>query len=232
MRMRAWLALAALLPWHECCAQHWSGLAGVATDSTVRGISRTAGQPVLQAGVAYAGSEGIVAGAWGATTLRASHPASETELNPYLGWSGRLAADWDGRALLSHYGFAGQATYQEDYDEAAVSVTYRNALRMTLAVSPDTSLQSRYGAVARGVVAAADLAGRMQILHAVYADAGVGYADLDLIHTGYGYWNAGVDARLAALRLELSYIGTSPAASRIYRGLAGSRWLASALLAF
>lgn len=67
--------------------------AGVVSDYRYRGISQTSLKPALQAGVDYAGPNGIYLGAWGSTIkwLEDSGSDGKVEIDLYGGWKGEVA---------------------------------------------------------------------------------------------------------------------------------------------
>lgn len=138
----AWLAFA---PVHA----QVSGSVGVVTDYRYRGYSLSAGDPALQASIAYDAASGVYGGLFASTTREEEGTGSQWI--PYAGIARRDGAgrSWDVGVRYVH--FTGEGTYlppaygepavSYDYLEAHVGVAFRRAA-VRLHLAPDY-----YGAV-------------------------------------------------------------------------------------
>jgi uncharacterized protein (TIGR02001 family) len=96
------LCILALIPSHTVLAQDWSAELAIVTDYVDRGISNSAGEPALQAGLAHAVGSGFTLGGW-ASTVGNGPGNNWSEVNFYAakGWQigdadAELAATWIG----------------------------------------------------------------------------------------------------------------------------------------
>lgn len=231
-RALAWI-LVALAP--QTFAAGWGGSLGAASDYVFRGLSQSEDQPSAQADVHYYAASGWFAGLSAATVRIATEGGTTAELEAYAGISRPLGENWSARLDLVHYSYPGYAPARRyNYDELIGSIDYRDRVFVSVAASPDTSIESTRGSPTTRPALAYDVALHQPLFRALSANAGVGYEDLRwLVHTGYVYWNAGLAYDFGAVQLDVSYIGTSGKAKTLfYRDVADDRVVAALLWHF
>ncbi len=211
-------------------AEEWDASLTLTSDYIVRGITRSDGDPSIQADLHLNGGSGWTAGLAAATARLGPYDPISAELAPYIGYGRRLGDDWQGRVSATHYDYPGSdSSDQYRYDELAAGVGWRNRLFFNAALLPDTSIESKNGKASGRLAYAVDLAGHAPLLSAWSFNAGFGYYDLhDLIGVGYLYWNAGLAYDFGSAQFDLSWIGTNATAKSLYyEERAGNRWAAT-----
>lgn len=204
---------------------------GASSDSVIRGVSESGGDPALQAGVHYAWDSGAVAGVRAASVKVRSPagPRDELELDSYVGFGFSPAAAWDARITLIHYALPWSTLRQRSYDELAVSAIWLGRVSLAVAASPNRPGPGGIEKPAYDYQLALrwPLAGRLSL------DTGLGWYDLSrVVGYGYAYWSAGVSYSARPVSLALSWIGADERVTAGYGDLAEDRVVASALWAF
>ncbi len=223
------LWLVVLLPTAVAWSAEFQGSLGASTDNVFRGLTQSQGQASEQAD-AYVTSTHWYGGLTGETVKRLRNASVSAELIGYIGYQQLLSEDWNAALSARHYDYVGSAhRTRYDYDEFDATVSWRQQLALTLAASPDTYAAAAYRHFGRGAAFAAELAGREPLPYGVSADLGIGYYDLrQEVQSGYAYWSAGVGKQGRSWEVALRYIGTDAQARRLFSGLAGDRFVASA----
>jgi uncharacterized protein (TIGR02001 family) len=232
---RVLLSAMALLSCLSASAGDWGGSLGIMSDYVYRGLTLSNHQSSLQADVHYYGAAGCYAGVWAASAKHAAGAAMTPQINAYLGCTRTLAEDWSARLSVTHYDYPWSAYRRRyQYNELAGTLAYADRLFLTVAVSPDSSVDTTRGAPADRAALSYDLALRQPLPLALSFEAGVGYYDLRwLVDTGYAYWDAGFAYDLGRLELNLAYIGVSPVArSLFYDDVVADRVVATVLWHF
>lgn len=84
-----------------------TGEVSVTNDYRLRGISQTAGEVAVQAGLNYSADNGFFAGIWGSNVDRESYD-SDVEIDLYVGYFGALSDELEYDVALSYYTYPGQ----------------------------------------------------------------------------------------------------------------------------
>jgi len=121
-----------------------------------------------------------------------------------------------------------------DYSELAIALGYRDWLRMSLAVSNDTTLATYRGIARDGTALAWDLGVQRPLGSRLSFSAGLGYYDLqDLFGTGYAYGSLGLFADVGPVRIDLSHYRTDSTGTELFGSeLANSRTVLSVMTSF
>lgn len=138
----AWITLATAIFAGAPAAAGWWASAHLTSDYVARGFSRTAGSPALQAGVRYQARSGLVAGLWGSNVDfdfgAGLDDSREVELQGFAGWGTELGEAWSLSLLGLRYHYPDSGlTGDGSYNEARVTLLYRQLLRMSLAYTDD-----------------------------------------------------------------------------------------------
>lgn len=216
-------------------AGSWGSSIGIASDYLARGVTRSAGEPSLQADGHYAWDSGWFAGA-SAATVRQS-PASDVaaELSAYFGYARAITTTWGSRMTAAHYAYPSYSPRRVyDYDELSASLGYQDRLFLSVAVSPDRGADTTRGTASQRTALAYDLTLRQPLTQGLSASLGMGYNDLHhLVGAGYWYWNAGVAYDRGPLHVVVAFIGTDATAkSLFYDDAAANRLVATVLWSF
>jgi uncharacterized protein (TIGR02001 family) len=204
----------------SCClaADTWGGSLALTSDYLVRGITRTYDRPALQLDLHALDSSGLVAGFFASNTQIDEDESRGAELNPYLGFAWKSAADWHGKVLASYYAYPWNASGSRyNYVELDADWGYQEWLDLAASYSPD-SPRFVQGRGLEGVSEwSAEVNLQQPLFRRLSGTAGVGYADLAGPRgTGYVYWSVGAALDLAPLALAVAYVDTSNAARLLY----------------
>jgi len=213
----------------------WGGSTGATSDYVSRGVTRSAGEPSVQADGHYLWSSGWFAGASAASVRRNSSSPTTAELTGYVGYTQSFTGVWSGRMTAAHYEYPGITPRRlYNYDELSSSLIYCDRLFLTVTVSPDQGTDSVRGTARNRTVLAYDLTLHQSLPLGLSTNWGVGYDDLHrLVGVGYVYWNAGLGYEIGTVHFDLSYIGAdSTAQSLFYDNAATNRLVATVLWSF
>ena len=227
--------LAAAFNGSAASAEGWSGSLAVTSDYIVRGITRSDGDPSLQGDLHRDFAQGWFAGLSAATVRLGPDEPISAEADAYAGYRQDLGGGFHGSLTATHYDYPGSDSGdQYRYDEVAAAIAWRNRLRLSASVLPDTSIESRYGKANGRPAYAADIAIHQPVRAGWSFNAGLGYYDLQqLIGVGYPYWNGGIAYDCGSAQIDLSYIGSSATAKSLYYDeRAGNRWAATLVWQF
>ncbi|MDR3416317.1 MAG: TorF family putative porin [Nevskia sp.] len=229
-----------LLPAALACAgpagaQGWGGSLGVSSDNVYRGQTQSHNEPSGQADLHYYGRSGWFAGLSASSIKRSPYDSTSAEFEPYLGWQWQLTDPWSARVAAVHHDYPwNNPGRRYNYDELTGTVGYADRAFLTVAASPDVSIDGPYASATGRAALVYELALHQPLQHALSVNAGVGYYDLRwAAGTGYVYWNAGLGWDLGRVQLDLSYLGTDGVARHLfYSGVAVNRLVATALWHF
>lgn len=226
---RASLAvLMGLAVWRAAPAAGLGATLGASTDNVFRGISESAGDPSVQAGVHYAGTGGAFAGLRAATIKpRVTYGTRDTvELDAFAGYGTAWGDDWNARAMLVRYDYPWSDPRRRGYGELALGATWRGRVTLSVAASPDKPA----AADRRDRAYDYELAVRWPVSGALSLDAGAGYHDLRRTYgIAYAYWSAGAAWTWRQATLALAWIGADGQAREGYGDAADDRVVASVL---
>jgi uncharacterized protein (TIGR02001 family) len=211
------LSLALASP-HSPAAGTWGGSAALTSDYFVRGITRTEDQAALQLDLHYAGSSGILAGAFASNTQIDAGRSRDVELNGYWGfvWTGN--GDWHGRVLGGYYVYPwNDAGSTYNYGELDLDLGYQEWLDVGMSYSPDAPRYLRDRRLVGVSAQSLELNLQHRLIGKLAAASGVGYCDLaGAGGTGYVYWSVGASYDLAPVTLTLSYVDTGAGAKKLF----------------
>ena len=217
----------------------WSGQVAATSDYVLRGISQTDGHPAAQGSVVYQAASGAYVGAWGSSIDNTDwyYPAGDAqfEVDLFAGYGRRLSDNWSADVRATRYFYAGGSEFVEyDYTELEAAVLYRDAVRVSVAWTPDTTLVTRPGLIEGSQAVACEFAVHRPILSWLSLVAGIGFRDIELASTGgYVYWNAGLSAQRGALSVDLGRYGTDGEGRELFGSdSAGARTALSVAWAF
>lgn len=211
----------------------WGGSIGAVSDYVYRGITQTRGKPALQLGLYREFGSGWSLGAWSSPVDYGKRIDASYELDLSLTRSWLLAEHWSARVAYTHYFYPGERG-DYDYDEWAASLTYRDRLTATVAVSPNLSLYA-YGHTAWRELATSYEFAAVQPLSARWSiTGGAGHYDLrELFGTGYWFWSFGLAFSWEGLQLDILHIATDSTAEHLFgEEQAGRRVSASVVWRF
>jgi len=229
--------MAALLLGRAAAAQaaEFGGFIALTSDYVYRGATQTGHDPALQADAHYYSACGWLAGLWGTSVRPDPRGVTDVELDPYLGYTRALGDEWSTRLAAVYHAYVGNNPGSRyEYSELAGTLAYRSQVFLTVAVSPDTELQTGYDTSVRRVAASGDLSWHGSLGHALSANIGVGYYRLHRpFSSGYGSGSAGLGYEWGRIHLDLSLIGVSGAAHDFfYYGEASNRLVGTVLWQF
>jgi uncharacterized protein (TIGR02001 family) len=227
------LSLASVCCLSVCRADGFGGELGIASDEVFRGLTQSDNQASPQADLHYTLS-GWYGGVSAVGVRRGGDESAGVGLIGYLGYQQRFGDDWSASIAARHYDYPGyrQRNYY-DYDEAAVSVSWRELIVATVMASPNVFFIDFYGHNGRGLAYTYELGGRYPLPQGFCLNAGVGYYNLDRqIGTGYTYWSAGISKQWRSLNFDVRYVGTDDTAREHFEQFAENRVVLSALWLF
>ena len=162
----------------------------------------------------------------GATTLRQPSDAPRTlQLTERVGYTWTLSSDWGAQLDYSHYAYPFASSLRPfEHDGVGATFAYRDlafmsiaGLRKAHAGDDDDRWSFAY-----------DLVGRHPLRPGLAMTAGGGYEDRHRQSGfGYAYGHVGLEARVDAAQLEVSYILTDNTAKARFGERASNRWTAS-----
>jgi len=211
----------------------WGGSIGAVSDYVYRGISQTRGKPALQLGVYRDLGSGWSIGAWSSPVDYGERIDASYELDLSLTRSWLLANQWSARVAYTHYFYPGERG-DYDYDEWVASLTYRDRLTATVAVSPNRSLYAYRHTAWRELATSYELAAVQPLSARWSITGGAGYYDLrELFGTGYWFWSFGLVFAWEGLQLDILHIATDSTAEHLFgEEQAGRRFSASVVWRF
>jgi uncharacterized protein (TIGR02001 family) len=236
-RARRWIAWPALpvvvlagAASSPASAQRVQAHVSLASDYVVRGVSRSQGDPSLQAqlgvDVGANGSAGISA----ATMNLNPGPGPNRELAVYVSRSKSLARDWTLAGSLTRYFYSPQIPgLPYDYSEARLELSWRDRAQVGVAASPDYSVRSRRGVARASTALEYTLTVLQPLTSSVALSAGVGQFDLsDGLGLRYAYWSASAVYTGRRTSLALTWTDAEAATRTLFSAAAtGNRLIAT-----
>ena len=204
------------------------GTLGASSDNVFRGLSQSDGQASLFAD-AHLSADPWFLGLSAESIRHRPDPSAGAELIAYGGYQLPLADSWSAVVELRHYDYPGNSQRSRyDYDELSAAVSWQQRLTLAVIASPDTYAAARYERYGSGAAFAAELSAEQPLPHALSAEAGVGYYDLQQeVGAGYAYWDLGLSRQWSSWELALRYVGTDAIARHLFGAEAGDRIIAS-----
>jgi uncharacterized protein (TIGR02001 family) len=206
----------------------------VSSDYVVHGVTRSQGNPIVQAQLGWVGGRsGWTAGVWLSTLDLNPGPGPRHEVDPYIGKRWALDRNWSLRTYLTRYMFRPHAArVGYDYTELQSALSFRDTIEVGMTWSPDYSGYSLRGVGRDGAMLTYEASARFPATRWLSLNAGVGRRDLQAVYrAGYWYWSAGAETAFNRMSFAVSYIGTSQAAIDLYGAeYAGDRMVATIAL--
>lgn len=226
----------ALAPAVGIAAGAWSASVDVTSEYFVRGISRSNGDPALQADLRGDARSGLMLGLSVSSVQIAPMQPRNVEASGFAGYSFNPFGRWQASVALSHYDYlqnqSGAAHY--DYNEISLDLAPRPWLALNARYSPNTP---RYVSYLSSLVRTANhsleanltwpLRDRLALLGGV-GRAGFSGPDGDT----YTYWSAGGRYDLESWTGSVTFIDTSRAARTLYATASPGRWAATVMRRF
>lgn len=212
-------------------AADWTASVAATSNYLVNGLTRSGNEAAVQAHVGWLGDSGWSAGVWASTVQRHPENGPRYELDLYIARAWRIGRDLNASARVSRYQSLGDsALFPYDYTELAASLSFREAVTVTIAASPDYSFYTSHGYAPEGTSITCELSMQRPVGRRLQLTAGLGHADLQGRYGArYWYWSAGGQLAWRRLDIGLSYVGTDGTAERLFGpALAGNTWIATA----
>jgi uncharacterized protein (TIGR02001 family) len=206
---------------------------GGTSDYVAYGLTRSRGEPVVQAHLAFSNARGLTAGAAASGANLYAGPGISKEFAPYLAHRAPLSSNMALGIELTRYIYPDDTTgLGYDYTELRAGVSWRELVEVTVAATPDLSMFSSSRGSARDRTAVhVELTALVPLSRRWSLTSGAGYADLsDLFDTGYWYYSAGAELRWRDVTASLVAIGTDSTARALFRDRADETRLVAALL--
>lgn len=199
------------------------GYLTLASDYVLHGLSQTAGNGVLQAGLDYGHSSGFfVGGRVSNVDFEAEYAIAnprDVEIDAYLGF-GREHGPWTWAVTAGKYLYP-DSTYGYDYTEFNATAAYRQWIRYTASYLEDWPS-------ADGSALDQELTGSVPLPRDVALAASVGRIESNgAADLAYSYWNAGATKLWRRLSVDLRYHDTSYSSIAYIGEPAGSEWVLS-----
>jgi uncharacterized protein (TIGR02001 family) len=202
----------------------------VSSDYVVHGVTRSQGNPIVQAQLGWTGDSGWSAGAWLSTIDLNPGRGPTREIDPYVGKRWMLGRDWSLRSDLTRYLFRPRLQgVAYDYTELRGALSFRDVLEIAIGFAPDYSGYSWRGPARDRTMLTYEASAHFPATRWLSLNAGAGRRDLqDAFGVSYWYWSAGTETSFDRVSFALSYIGTSHAAVDLYGSeYAGDRMVAT-----
>ncbi|MFO1425932.1 MAG: TorF family putative porin [Steroidobacteraceae bacterium] len=221
--------LPATLPGGHAVAGDFDLNVALASDRVEHGVSRSQGDPSLQARAGLRFGEGWWAGASFTTMNLNPGPGPNREVGVYIGRGGELGRGWSWSADAARYFFSAQIPrLPYDYAELRLAAAWRGRVELALTVSPDYSVGTRLGVARNAVSVDAQLNVVQPLSPWLQLSAGVGHFDVD-DRAPLGFWYWGASAILGGPRLSLALTWTG--SEHATRNMFGPRGTGERLLA-
>ncbi|MBL8298318.1 MAG: hypothetical protein JNN30_08230 [Rhodanobacteraceae bacterium] len=214
-------------------AQDWGGAVGYGTDNIYRGVSLSSGQPAWLADLHYRGRDWSIG--IGATQERPPFQSSGAQITLYADRRWQFDDDWSAKIGVLHYESPWNVWRDElSYTDLTAAIGWRGRWRLNLALSADTpGLFSYRVATKKGRAATAELSYQQPLQGRLAANAGFGYAHLDVAGLNYRYASAGLSYGLGDVYLYTSVLWSSPNALRYNTGARDhTRWVTTLIWSF
>lgn len=199
-------------------AQQVHAAIGAVSDYVVHGVSRSLGDPAVQAELAFAGRRGMAVGLWASSANLNPGPGSTQEYGLFLAQRFQAGMDFSVDLSAFRYEYPRDATgLAYAYTQLRAALSYRETLELAVAHSPDWSVFTRYGAARNRAATWIELSASWPLSARASITGGVGYADLRRhADTGYGYYSAGLEWRYRRFVFGLGFVGAGSRGKAIF----------------
>jgi uncharacterized protein (TIGR02001 family) len=211
------------------------GSVDVTSDYVVRGVSRSDGDPAVQADLHVMADNGVLVGLFASSARPSSVDHRSAELSLFAGYAHALGDDWRVRLMASYYGYPGSAEGSEyNYAELVIAATYSDWLDLTAEFSPDTPRYIDYRGLRRYAQRSADMVLHSGWHHRLAASGGAGYSQSGgPSAAGYPYWSVGAMLDLRPVLLSVNHLDTGSGADRVsYGPVERHEWVATLIWRF
>ena len=194
------------------------GSVSFTSDNVLRGVSQSTGQPALQGDAHWNFPAGWAAGAW-ASQVRLAHGGATAEFALYLQWRRALSGDFDLAAELTHYSYPNDPRpIGYDYDEASLSLAWRDQIYVAATWTPRLNLYSfADGLASNRQVFTIETSWHRTLASRFDLTAGMGfYGPQGLDYASYAYGNLTLGWHYGHWRTNLSAVWVQDAAHRQY----------------
>jgi uncharacterized protein (TIGR02001 family) len=228
--------LGALAPAAAVAAGAWSASVDLTSEYFVRGISRSNGDPALQADLRVDSGTGLTAGVSASSVQIAPTQPRNIEVSGFAGWTFNPFAAWQAGVAVSHYDYlqhrTGAAHY--DYDELSVDLAPRRWLAFNARYSPNTPRYVAYeGRLMRTANGSLEANLTWPLRDTLTVIGGLGRARFSgPAGTDYTYWSGGGRYDAGAWTATFTFIDTSGAARTLYGTASPGRWAATIMRRF
>lgn len=205
----------------------------LSSDYVVHGVSRSQGEPTVQAQLGWIADSGWLAGAWLSTVNLNPGHGPTLELDPYFGRRWAFGRDWTARTDITRYVFRPAiSAVKYDYTELRGALSFRDVLDVAVAWSPDYSGYSSNRIADGQTMLTYEVSTHVPATRWLSFNAGIGRRDVrDAFRASYWYWSVGAETAFERVSLALSYIGASEEASELFGPeYAGDRLVATVAL--
>jgi uncharacterized protein (TIGR02001 family) len=212
------------------------GSIGAASDYVLRGVSQNHAEPALQGDLHLRFARDWSAGLWASQVQLLPHQHS-AELDTYLQWHRALSTDFDLALTATHYAYPNDPRpINYDYDEAGVSLAWRDQLYATVSYTPAVTLFTTHGYIVERDrrVTSYELAAHRSLSAHLDVLAGIGfYEPRGLDYASYTYGSTSLAWHYGKWRADLAWIAVQGANHRWYtQGEAGGPVTLSVAWAF
>lgn len=211
-------------------AQRLQAHLSLSSDYVVHGVSRSQGDPTLQAQLGAELGAGWSMGLSAATMNLNPGRGPNRELGLYLSRAKSLDRDWTLTGTLATYRYEAQIPGLDyDYSEARVELSWRERLQLGVTVSPDFSTGTRLGVTRDSTTLDSTLTLLLPLSDPLTLSAGIGRFDLsDGLGLRFWYWSAGAVYTGRRLSLALTFTGAEPVTRAMFNDAStGDRLIAT-----
>jgi hypothetical protein len=182
-------------------------------------------RPLAEASASYYSEQGWFGGVSASSTLHGEH---QSGLSGFAGYARPLADDLTAQLALSRHRYRGRMGVRYDYDEATLTLNYRDRLFVSVSRLFDVVAVYPYAPEMHGHAMVGEAVWRQPLPHGLSLLAGVGHTSARMPgRVGYLYGNLSLTAPVGKAKVEVSYIATDAEAKRSYGSRAANRWVGS-----
>ena len=183
-----------------------SGSVTVTSNYMFRGITQSAGDPALQAGVTVAHTGGFYAGFWG-SSIDFGDGESELELDPFIGYGGSLGENTTFDLNVTYYGYPGTpGDWDYEFVEFIAGIAHDfgpASIGVKLAYSPDF-----FGGTGDAFWLGGNLTVPLGEYFSISGNVGNQWVDEDYGGTDYVHYDIGISATYQNITFDARYIAT------------------------
>jgi uncharacterized protein (TIGR02001 family) len=216
-------------------AQLLGGSLDITSDYVVRGVSRSHGDPTVQADLHVISDSGLLAGLSASGAQPDPVGRQGAELGVFAGYARQVGDNWRIRLVASYYGYPDStAGSGYNYREVGVDVAWSDWLSLAAEYSPDTPQYVYYQGLRRYTQRSAEAVVHSGWHHRLAASAGGGYSQSGgPAGSGYPYWSVGAMLDLAPVSVSLKHLSAGSGVESLSYGVAvHNEWVATLIWRF